>query len=80
MGMVRFLHWLVGKGVPKTAGAAAERPSTRLSVIAVLGTCAAALFQPPVTTPTATGVPVEILRTKQAPIILRDRPMEGPTN
>ena len=80
IGMVRFTQWLVGKGVPKTAGAAAERLSTRLSVIAVLGTCAAALFQPSVPTPTASHVPVEILRTKQAPLILRDHPAERPTN
>ena len=76
--MVRFTKWLVSKGVPKAAGAAAERLSARLSVIAVLGTCAAALFPPSV--PIASQVPVEILRTKQAPIILHERPTERPTN
>ena len=48
LSMGRFTKWLVNKGVPKTAGAAAERLSARLSVIAVLGTCAAALFPPSV--------------------------------
>ena len=80
VGMVRFTKWLVSKGVPETAGAAAERLSARLSVIAVLGTCAAALFPPSVPTATRADVPVEILRTKQTPIILHEQPAERPTN
>ena len=78
VSMVRFTKWLVSKGVPKTAGAAAERLSARLSVIAVLGACAAALFPPSV--PIASQVPVEILRTKRTPIILYEQPVERPTN
>ena len=78
--MVRFTKWLVSKGVPKTAGAAAERLSARLSVIAVLGTCAAALFQPSVPTATRANVPIEILRTKPAPIILHELLAERPIN
>ena len=81
VSMVRFTKWLVSKDVPKTAGAAAERLSERLSVIAVLGILRAAL-SPPSVPPTATraNVPVEILRTKQAPIILHEQPAERPTN
>jgi hypothetical protein len=81
VSMGRFTKWMVSKGVPKTAGAAAERLSARLSVVAVLGIFAAALFAPP-SEPTGTraNVPVEILRTKQAPIILHERPAERPTN
>ena len=78
--MVKFTKWLVSKGVLKTAGAAAERLSARLSVIAVLGTCVAALFPPSVPTSTRANVPVEILRTKQTPIILHEQPAERPTN
>ena len=77
--MVRLTQWLNSKGVPKTAGAAAERLSVRLSVIAVLGICAAALIQR-VPTGTRASVPVEILRTKPAPIVLHKQPAEGPTN
>ena len=78
--MVRLMKWLAIKGVPKTAGAAAERLSTRLSVIAVLGAFVAALFPPSVPTGTGANVPVEILRTKRAPIILHEQPAERPTN
>jgi hypothetical protein len=79
--MAKFAKWMVSKGVSKTAGAAAERLSARLSVVAVLAILAAALFAPP-SEPTGTqvNVPVEILRTKQAPIILHERPPERPTN
>ena len=78
--MVRFTKWLVRKGVPKTAGAAAERLSDRLSVIAVLGIFAAALSQPELPASTRATVPIEILRTKPAPIILHEQPGERPTN
>jgi hypothetical protein len=80
VGMVRLTQWLNREGVTKTAGAAAERFSVRLSVIAVLGTCAAVLVQPSVPTGTRASVPVEILRTKPAPIILHEQPAERPTN
>jgi hypothetical protein len=70
---------MVSKGVPKTAGAA-ERLSAKLSVIAVLGTYSDALFPPNVSPATRANVPVEILRTKQAPIILHKQPAERPTN
>jgi hypothetical protein len=66
--------------VPKTAGAAAEILSARLSVITVLGICAMVLFPPIVPTRAGPNVPVEILRAKQAPIILQERPVERPTN
>ena len=78
--MVSFTKWLVSKSVPKTAGAAAERLSDRLSVIAVLGMFAAALSQPELPAPTRATVPIEILRTKQAPIILHEPLAERPTN
>ena len=80
VSMGRFAKWLVSKDVPKAAGAAAERLSARLSVIAVLGMFAAALIPPMAPTGTRANVPVEILRTKQAPIIMHERPAERPTN
>jgi hypothetical protein len=78
--MVRLTQWLVTRGVPKTAGAAAERLSAKLSVIAVLGICGVVLFSPGGPSGTGPKVPVEILRTKPAPIILHDQPAERPTN
>ena len=78
--MAWFTKWLVSKGVPKTAGAAAERLSDRLSVIAVLGMFAAALSQPELPASTRATVPIEILRTKPAPIILHEPPAERAIN
>jgi hypothetical protein len=80
VSMVRLTQWLVARGVPKTAGAAAERLSARLSMIAVLGICGAVLFPPRGPSGTGATVPVEILRTKPAPIILHEQPAERPTN
>jgi hypothetical protein len=80
LSMVGFTKWLAGKDVPKTAEASAERLSDRLSVIEVLGMFAAALSHPWPPTSTRATVPIEILRTKQAPIILQELPAERPTN
>lgn len=81
LNMVRITKWLASKGVPKTARAAAERLSARLSVMAVLGTLGAALYQPQPEAPSsARSVPIEILRTKPAPIILHEPLAERSTN
>ena len=72
--MVRFTKWLASKGVTKTAGAAAERLSARLSLIAVLGAFVAALSQPNKPASTRANVPIEILRTTPAPLILLEPP------
>ena len=78
-GMVTSAKWRATKGVPKTAGAAAGRLSARLSIIAVLGTLGTALLSE-MPASTRTSVPIEILRTKPAPIILHEPPAERSIN